>query len=845
MSASDLIPFEKVKEYVGANIPIVPLKVNGDPHVYFLYDTRAGEEEKLANNLSENIKKHVYSGGHVQVLKLLNHQIPNQFWTDERINNQQWYGIACKTGLTAIPSQSDPNKVLFIIAVDADDQKPKIILERLIKQYGLLENTLVQNTPHGGMHAIFAVAVDPNNFDEVRSWEKKSLGLGLCKNCKIEIKASNQQITLDPSKHRKDGKPYTRISKVIAISEQPMFYDVLIKALKDADCLTETPEEYHERRDKQAQGDSNKTFNADAERCDLTENEISACIDIILGRDEENKNENSPFSSIYTVGHRNDVCMSLSGFFYWSHITQASAEIVIKRIAEETNDGSADVNKAVGNVVAAYKRADSGLPTLGKSGIIEAFKKSHRDNNETLAKQRLVKLQDAINVQRKKPQLTAEEKKEKKQKDPRQSDVIVQLARQHIPLFFKNQFKEYCAVIKVNNWYEVVNLDDQRFSSALRHLWIEENVSKNRAMITTIGEDQLKRAKDTLTSDIEHSKIPRITTHLRVTWGQKRDGIATSIRYDLVNDEWQQVEITGSEDGISGFRIINSDIMVKEIKEWKDSKYNPDKAPILFRRYDVNDAQIEPDKNFNPNIFNEFIYNYTNVTGIKSAEMAKRYAQHFGTEASLDEDTKVLLAKVDICVKFIPEISKFVNDIIGSEGSMKTTFLESVKGLVDPIPGGKLSSPRLPRKEIEHIFAHSYFVCFDNVGELSYDLSNFICAAATGTSVQFRKLYTSQGIIQLVIKCCVAFTSINRAFIQADAVRRLLNYQFLALDDDRSIYVDEEEIRYKFEREIKPKLLACVFSIVSKGILIKPRLKGKFILKSMAAAEEWGEALSQ
>ncbi len=149
MSASDLIPFEKVKEYVGANIPIVPLKVNGDPHVYFLYDTRAGEEEKLANNLSENIKKHVYSGGHVQVLKLLNHQIPNQFWTDERINNQQWYGIACKTGLTAIPSQSDPNKVLFIIAVDADDQKPKIILERLIKQYGLLENTLVQNTPHG------------------------------------------------------------------------------------------------------------------------------------------------------------------------------------------------------------------------------------------------------------------------------------------------------------------------------------------------------------------------------------------------------------------------------------------------------------------------------------------------------------------------------------------------------------------------------------------------------------------------------------------------------------------------------------------------------------------------
>jgi hypothetical protein len=188
--APQFIPFERVKEYVDANIPIVPLKANGDPHTFYLYENDA-EKNALASNLSENIKKHVYSGEYIQVLKLLNQQIPTSFWTDKRIRDQQWYGIGCKTGLTAIPSQSDPNKVLLIIAVDADDQKPKIILEKVIKQYGLLENTLVQTTPHGGMHVVFAVAVDPNNFDEVRSWEKKSLGLGLCKNCKIEIKASN------------------------------------------------------------------------------------------------------------------------------------------------------------------------------------------------------------------------------------------------------------------------------------------------------------------------------------------------------------------------------------------------------------------------------------------------------------------------------------------------------------------------------------------------------------------------------------------------------------------------------------------------------------------------------
>jgi DNA polymerase elongation subunit (family B) len=842
-----LVTFNEVKKYVDANIPIVPLKVNGNPHTHYLYKDNA-EQTTLANNLPEIIKKYVYLGNHIPPLKLLTQQIPKDFWTNERINQQQWYGIGCKTGLTAIPAQSDPNKVSLIIAIDADDQKTRSILEGLVEQYGLLENTLVQNTPHGGMHVVFAVAVDPNNVEEVKSWENKSLGLSLCKDCKIEIKTHNMQITLDPSKHRVDGKPYTRISKVIAIAEYPMFYDVLIKTLKENDCLIHIPEEYHAIKEKQAQADynGNKSFKRDAQRFDLTENEIRDCIDIVLGRDEANKKDNCPFGSIYVVGFRNDVAMSLSGFFYWSYITQASAEIVIRKIAEETNnDGSADTNKAVSNASTVYRRGDNGQPIRGKSGLIEAFTRAHRDKNESLAKQRLVKLCEALRIQYKKPQQTASEKRESKESKPRQSDIIVQLAHQHIPLFFKNQFKEYCAVVKVNTHYEIVNLEDQRFSAALRYLWIEENIAKNRPQITTIGEDQIKRAKDTLVSEIERSRIPKITTHLRVAWGQKKEVGTGSIRYDLGNDEWQQIEINGSEDGKSGVRIVNSDIIVKEIHEWKDSNYNPDKIPVLFRRYEVNDAQVVPDMDFKPDVFDDFIYNHTNVTGNKAAEMAKRYAQHFGTEASLDEDTKALIAKVDICLKFIPEISKFVNNIIGMEGTMKTTYLERIKSLVDPVPGGKLNSPRMQLREIEQIFAHSYFVAFDNVGELSYDLSNFVCAVATGTSVQFRKLYTSQGIVQLVIKCCVAFTSINRAFVQSDAVRRLLNMQFLAIDEDLNIYGDETELRHRFETTTKPQLLGYIFSTISKAILIKERIKGMYSLKSMAAAEEWGEAISQ
>lgn len=280
--------------------------------------------------------------------------------------------------------------------------------------------------------------------------------------------------------------------------------------------------------------------------------------------------------------------------------------------------------------------------------------------------------------------------------------------------------------------------------------------------------------------------------------------------------------------------------MIKEIEEWKKSKYDPSKMPILFRRYDQsNDAQVLPDMNFEPDVYDNFILNMTNIVGNKSAEMAKKQIEHFKTEGSLPENTKMLLAKVDIHVKLIPEISKFLNNIIGPEGSMKTTYLKFIKSLIDPIVGGELYNPLIDLNQVELIFAHNYFVAFDNVSEVRLVLSNFICAAISGTSVDFRKLFTSQGIVRLLIKCCVAFTSINRAFVERDAGRRSLNQEFIAIEENNKHNQDETRVATQFEK-IKPQLLGYMFSIISKAIPIKERIAGQYSLQSMAAAQEWG-----
>jgi hypothetical protein len=202
--------------------------------------------------------------------------------------------------------------------------------------------------------------------------------------------------------------------------------------------------------------------------------------------------------------------------------------------------------------------------------------------------------------------------------------------------------------------------------------------------------------------------------------------------------------------------------------------------------------------------------------------MAKKQVEHFKTEGSLSEDTKRLLAKVDTHIKLIPEISKFLNNIIGPEGSMKTTYLKCIKSLIDPIVGEELYNPLIDLKQIEQISAHNYFVVFDNVSEVRPALSNFICAAVSGTSVDFRKLFTSQEIVRLVIKCCVALTSINRAFIERDAGRRSLNQEFVAIEPGKNYYQDETIIAARFEK-IKPRLLGYIFATISKAILIKER----------------------
>jgi hypothetical protein len=618
-TVGEKISLEQIQGYVDANVPILPLDRNGIGDTTNLYT-----QEEL-NALPDHIKNFpgVYDTEtdekgketrKLRPLKLLSRFIPKDFWTHERIKRQVWHGIGTLTGLTAITSKDDPTKVPLVIFIDADAPKTVILLDEFIKRNELDKRTIVQKSAHGERHLFFSVAVYPNDKEELERWRKRALlhstRLFVDKENVIEIKTQSNQATLAPSKHRTDKTlEYVNTSGIRAISEEPpIVYEALIKEIKERGCIPCTPEEHNNRREQEDAAESNNFFQdmkgrKEEDRQDFTEAELENGFKIITGTDEENLKEGRPFGSIYEKGFRQGVVMALSGCNFFNNVTEQYAVKLVEKLARHNSSSSSDVNKACDLARNTYKRGRKGERIVAKRLLIEDFKRVHKNHDESAARQRFEKLRIVLGYQNKRPK---GRNRASNVSGVNQADILVSLARKGVPLFFKNQFREYCAVIRVDienevigkrMHYEVVKLDEYAFKSALRHFWIQENIAQNNPAKITIGEDQLNQAIESLKHDVDHSGIPPIETHLRVAW-KETEGI---YRYDRCDPEWHQIEVRPSTDGQSGVQEIISDVMIKEINEWKASKFDKSKTPIFFRRYDVNEEQDKPDLDFHDN----------------------------------------------------------------------------------------------------------------------------------------------------------------------------------------------------------------------------------------------------
>jgi hypothetical protein len=375
------------------------------------------------------------------------------------------------------------------------------------------------------------------------------------------------------------------------------------------------------------------------------------------------------------------------------------------------------------------------------------------------------------------------------------AQMLVNLAslNHNTKLFFRNQYGEPYAAVRLgtDNHLEIISIESRKYKHYLARLFRENTGGQ------IVGKDAINNTINTLAANalFDGETIP---LHLRVAWGniKNRATNPACIYYDMTDDARRIIEI--SKDGK---RIING---------------SDPNAPILFQRYNQV-AQVEPDSNYPPDIFEQFL-NITNVRNKKHRHLLKVY----------------------IVSLLIPDIDHTILTTYGPKGAAKSFLLKLIKKLIDPSKPTLLTLQKNISEFIQQV-SHIYAPFYDNVKFIPYWLSDEICKAITGIGHTKRKLYSNDEDIVYEHKRCISLNGINVALTEPDALDRSIFIELSDIDDDNRR--KEEDLLSEFER-IRPKLFAYILDVLSKAMQIKPMLKLNR-LSRMADFTEWGEAISQ
>jgi hypothetical protein len=261
------------------------------------------------------------------------------------------------------------------------------------------------------------------------------------------------------------------------------------------------------------------------------------------------------------------------------------------------------------------------------------------------------------------------------------AQILVELAskKENVELIFKNQFGEHYAAVRIGNdrHFEIIALVHEKFKYYLTRLFGQHHNGR------VCSKDSINSAISTLCANAEFDGQV-IPLHIRVARGTEGESAIRfdCIYYDMTNQSHQIVEI--SQDG------------------WRIIEGSDPNMPILFKRHNQI-PQVEPDRNYTSNIFDQFI----DLTNIK------------------DADHK-LLVKVYIISLFIPDIVHPILTTYGPKGAAKSFLLALIKKLVDPSRPTLLTLLKNIPEFIQQV-NHNYLAFYDNVKYIPYWLSDEIC----------------------------------------------------------------------------------------------------------------------
>ncbi len=258
--------------------------------------------------------------------------------------------------------------------------------------------------------------------------------------------------------------------------------------------------------------------------------------------------------------------------------------------------------------------------------------------------------------------------------------------------------------------------------------------------------------------------------------------------YSLSNSKWQAVKIT--EDG------------------WSVE----DNPPILFNRFRHQIAQVEPKSN--GNIYK--IFDYINIK----------------------DNRTLFLCWLVSC--FVSEIPHAMPIFFGEKGAAKSTSCMLLKKLIDPSALETLTIQNNVRSMAVNLQQH-WFLPFDNVSQISEEISDTLCRAITGGGIQQRKLFSDADDYIFTFKRCIALNGINNVATRPDLLDRAILVELSRISENNRRELSE--ILKNFDNDL-PLILGSVFDILSKAMKIYPTVKLEK-LPRMADFARWGYAIGE
>ncbi len=305
--------------------------------------------------------------------------------------------------------------------------------------------------------------------------------------------------------------------------------------------------------------------------------------------------------------------------------------------------------------------------------------------------------------------------------------------------------------------YETWNLRSKGFKKWASYLFFS-------TYETVPGDTAISEAIDTL-SGIGQFEGEEIETCLRYGFHDQK------VYIDLGCDRWKIVEIS-----TDGYQIIDSQ-----------------NAPVKFVR---------------PNILRPL------PLPKKGGDIALLW-EHLNIES---KDGRILvLAFLLECMRVKTPYP--VLEIVGQQGSAKSTFSKRLREIIDPSKVALRSAPR----SVEDIFIatrNNHVICYNNLSHLTANSQDAFCTISTGGGDATRKLYSSSDEEVFEAMRPIIINGISQLSTRPDLGDRTIAIELPRIDK----YVTEAKLNQKWEADL-PLIIGALYTLMSKALAELPAVE--------------------